>query len=31
MQLKPYNNIEKEKIGAPLIFNKDILPTAYIP
>lgn len=31
VQLKPYNNIEKEKIGAPLIFNKDILPTAYIP
>lgn len=21
----------KEKIGAPLIFNKDVLPTAYIP
>lgn len=31
VQLEPYDNTMKEKIGAPLIFNKDVLPTAYIP
>lgn len=31
VQLEPYDSTTKEKIGAPLIFNKDVLPTAYIP
>ena len=31
VQLEPYDSTMKEKIGAPLIFNKDVLPTAYIP
>ena len=31
VQLKPVKNEQINKIGMPLIYNEDVLPTAYIP